>query len=227
MTLQGQQNENTSFSKLQRCYGIITNCYRVNRTKVIWCAGMMLLMFALSGSLFIYSYYSDIRADMLLSQHFQASITGEKDMKQNINSFRDIISQYPKSSAAALARFQIGNLYFQRRDIKNAMIIYRDFIDNSPSYSKDIRILAYNQIAAGYVIEKDYQKALHYIKKALGEDINLKFVVLENENMGRILESMNNPSKAVEFYQKILDKTNNPMLRIYIKRKLFDLKGHA
>jgi hypothetical protein len=39
-------------------------------------------------------------------------------------------------------------------------------------------------------------------------------------SLARVYEAMNNPVKAVEFYRKALGKTTDPLMTLYLKRKI-------
>ena len=46
------------------------------------------------------------------------------------------------------------------------------------------------------------------------------FEALNCRSIARVHEAMNNPEKAAEFYRKALEKTTDPLLSFYLKRKL-------
>jgi len=46
------------------------------------------------------------------------------------------------------------------------------------------------------------------------------FEALNFNNIARIHEAMNHPGKAAEFYRKALGKTTDPLMMMYLKRKI-------
>ena len=49
------------------------------------------------------------------------------------------------------------------------------------------------------------------------------FEALNYTSMARVHESMNSYAKAVEFYRKALEKTTDPLMTLYLKRKISNL----
>ena len=46
------------------------------------------------------------------------------------------------------------------------------------------------------------------------------FEAMNYGSIARVYEAMNNPAKAVEFYRKALGKTTDPLMTLYLKRKI-------
>ena len=139
--------------------------------------------------------------------------------------FRDIrISspKYPRSQAAVTAYYRLGNLYFGRHEIDAAIRAYQDFLKKAPAES-DLVTLAYNGLGACQEAKKDFNKALESYEKAMKTNTASSFEALNYTSIARIHEAMNNPAKAVEFYRKALGKTTDPLMTLYLKRKISNL----
>jgi tetratricopeptide (TPR) repeat protein len=87
----------------------------------------------------------------------------------------------------------------------------------------DLVTLAYNGLGACHEGKKDFNKALESIEKAMKSRTASSFEALNYTSMARVHESMNSYAKAVEFYRKALEKTTDPLMTLYLKRKISNL----
>jgi tetratricopeptide (TPR) repeat protein len=139
-----------------------------------------------------------------------------------IKGYKDIILKYPRSQAASTALYRLGNLYFGRLEIDAAILAFQDFLNKAPVES-DLVTLAYNGLGACYESRKDFNKALESLEKAMKTNTASSFEALNYTSMARIHESMNSHAKAVEFYRKALEKTTDPLMTLFLKRKIANL----
>ena len=63
-------------------------------------------------------------------------------------------------------------------------------------------------------------KALESYDLAMKTRAAPSFEALNYSNIARIYEAKNDPVKAAEFYRKALGKTTDPLMTLYLKRKL-------
>ena len=136
-----------------------------------------------------------------------------------IKGYKDLVDQYPRSGAAVAAYYRLGNLYLGRNEINAAITAYQDFLKKAPSDS-DLVTLAYNSLGSCYEIKKDFNKALEIFENAVKTSTGSSFEAMNYDNIARVYEAMNNPVKAVEFYRKALGKTTDPLMTLYLKRKI-------
>ncbi|MCE5281550.1 MAG: tetratricopeptide repeat protein [Deltaproteobacteria bacterium] len=195
-----------------------------NRTKLYTGAGILVLIFVLAGGYYFYQsnyekkagkFYSDIYDKTMKA----AAATADAEA---IKGYKELIAQYPRSYAALLAYYRLGNLYFRRQEMDSAITCYKEFIQKAPKDS-DLNILAYSGLGACYEAKKDLKNALESFQKALNASAFPAFESFNYGNLARVYEAMNNPQKAVEFYQKALAKTTDPIMTLYLKRKIATL----
>jgi tetratricopeptide (TPR) repeat protein len=136
-----------------------------------------------------------------------------------IKGLKELISKYPRSNAAALGHYRLGNLYYSRRDYDAAKTSYQEFI-NLASSDNDLITLSYNGLGACEEQKKDLKKALEFYELAMSTKTAASFEALNYASAARVYEGMKDNKKAVEFYQKALSKTTDPVMTILIKRKL-------
>jgi tetratricopeptide (TPR) repeat protein len=80
--------------------------------------------------------------------------------------------------------------------------------------------LAYNDLGSCHEIKKDFNKAIQLYEKALKSKASSSFEAINYGGIASVYEKMNNPAKATEFYQKALGKTKDPLMTLYLKRKI-------
>jgi tetratricopeptide (TPR) repeat protein len=70
-----------------------------------------------------------------------------------------------------------------------------------------------------YEAKKDLKVALEYFEKAQKSD-NIGFESFGFRNIARIYEQLNDKKNALENYKKALQKTTDPSITVFIKRKI-------
>jgi tetratricopeptide (TPR) repeat protein len=184
-------------------------------------AGLLLLMVLLASGVYFYQIHYETSAGKIYNRVIEAAVKAgppSGDMEA-LKGYKDLINQYPRSDAAVTAYYRLGNLYFNRREFDAAIGAYQDFLKKSPVES-DLITLAYSGLGACHEAKKDFIKALESYEHALKSNTAISFEVLNFSNIARIHEAMNNPAKAVEFYRKALGKTTDPLMTLYLKRKI-------
>jgi tetratricopeptide (TPR) repeat protein len=195
-----------------------------HRSRIYIAAGVFFLAVLLSGGWFLYQLNYETSAGKIYSRVFEAVMKAGSPAGDTaaIKGYKDLIAQFPRSHAAITGYYRLGNLYLSRHEIDAASKAYEDFLQKAPAES-DLLTLAYNGLGACYEIKKDFIKALESFEKATKTTTAPSFEALNFNNMGRIFEAMNNPLKAAEFYRKALGKTTDPLMTLYLKRKIATL----
>lgn len=192
-----------------------------HRTRIYAGAGIIILIALLSGGWYLYRDYYETSAGKVYNQIFEAAAkTGSPaGDAAAIEGYKDLISRYPRSRAAVTAYYRLGNLYLGRRAYDSAISVYQDFIKKTSAES-DLMTLAYSGLGASQEAKKDLNKALESYDLAMKTRAAPSFEALNYSNIARIYEAKNDPAKAAEFYRKALDKTTDPIMTLYLKRKL-------
>jgi predicted negative regulator of RcsB-dependent stress response len=141
---------------------------------------------------------------------------------ESIDMLRKLIDSYPHSWSAKIARYQLGNIYYNQGEIDSAIASYKSYIDSTNEDTAGIRFLALTSLGYCYEAKKDYKSALDYFEKAQKSN-NVGFEGIGYRNIARIYEQMDNKSKALENYKSALQKTTDPTMSIFIKRKISSL----
>lgn len=192
-----------------------------HRSKIYLGTGIFLLIVLLSSGFYLYQLNYEANAGKMYSRIFETSMkTGSPaGDAAAIKSYKDLIVQYPRSHAAVVAYYRLGNLHYNRNEIDAASKAYEDFLEKAPVES-DLVTLAYSGLGSCYELKKDFNKALDYYNKATNTQTASYFEAMNFSNLGRIYEALNNTAKASEYYRKALEKTTDPLMTIYIKRKI-------
>ena len=187
-------------------------------------AGIFVLVLALAGGWHLYQLNYEAAAERNYSKVFEAAQKAGSPAGDPaaIKGYKDLILQYPRSRAAVAANYRLGHLYFARHELDAAILAYQDFL-NKAQLESDLVTLAYNGLGACYEAKKDFVKALESLEKAMKTNTASSFEALNYTSMARAHEAMNSSTKAIEFYRKALEKTTDPLMTIYLKRKISTL----
>jgi predicted negative regulator of RcsB-dependent stress response len=183
--------------------------------------GVLILIALLAGGWYIYRVNYQTSAGKIYNRIFKAAakVGSPAGDLEAIKGYKDLISQYPRSRAAVTAYYHLGNLYLGRREYDAAINAYQDFLGNTSDES-DLMTLAYSGLGASLEAKKDLNKALEAYDMAMKTRSAHSFEALNYSNIARIHEAKNDSVKAAEFYRKALEKTTDPLMTLYLKRKL-------
>ena len=144
------------------------------------------------------------------------------DTKDSIILFKELIDKYPQSWSARMARYHLGNVYYNQGDLDNAISSYKGYISSTTSDNAGITFLALTSLGYCYETKKDFKSALTYFEEAQKSN-NTGFESIGYRNIGRIYELMNEKKKALENYQNALLRSADPSMSLFLKRKISSL----
>jgi tetratricopeptide (TPR) repeat protein len=210
--------------KLQIFFLNLRSFVEKHRMRIFAGAGIFVLMMLLTGFWYLYHLNYETTA---AKQYNHVSDTAAKSASTDrdasaIKGYKDLIIKYPKSDAAVTASYRLGNLHLSRGEIDAAIGAYHDFLKKAPPRS-DLITLAYTGLGGCYETKRDFNKALEFYEKAIKTNTASSFESLNYTNIARIYEVMNQPAKASESYKKALDKTTDPLMQLFLKRKISTL----
>jgi predicted negative regulator of RcsB-dependent stress response len=176
----------------------------------------------------IYLYWNNYQTSALeiyakAQDNLTKNQTKPEAAKNSITMFKELIDKYPQSWSAKMARYQMGNIYYNLGEIDNAIASYKDYISVTPADNAGIKFLALTSLGYCYEIKKDFKSALHYFEEAQKNN-NIGFESIGYRNIARIYEQMNDKGKALENYQNALQKTTDSSMSLFIKRKISSLR---
>lgn len=192
-----------------------------HRARIYAGGGIFILIALLAGGWYLYRVNYQAGAGKIYNQIIEAAAkTGSPaGDAAAIKGYKDLISRYPRSRAAVTAYYRLGNLYFGRREYDAAISAYQDFLRNTSAES-DLMTLAYSGLGASQEAKNDLNKALESYDLAMKTRAAPSFEALNYSNIARIYETKKDSVKAAEFYRKALEKTTDPLMTLYLKRKL-------
>lgn len=207
--------------KLQRFVLSVRSFAEKHRKSIYAGAGIFMLIVLMAGGWYMYALNYETSAGRLYIRVLDAAAKAEPSAANAaaIQGYKDLISQYPRSDAAVTAYYRLGNLYFNLKDVDAAVAAYQEFLKKASPQS-DLTTLANSGLGNCLEAKKDFSKALEYYEAAMKTSAAPSFEVLNYSSVARIYEQMNNPEKAVEFYRKALGKTTDPLMTLYLKRKI-------
>lgn len=207
--------------KLQLFFLSVREFAEKNKTAIYTVTGIFILIILLAGGWYIYQLNYEASAWKMNTRILESAnkIGSPAGDATAIKGYKDLIDQYPRSGAAVAAYYRLGNLYLGRHETDAAITVYQDFLKKAPSDS-DLVTLAYNGLGSCYDIKKDFKKAIELFENATKTSTGSSFEAMNYDSLARVYEATNNPVKAVEFYRKALGKTTDPLMTLYLKRKI-------
>jgi tetratricopeptide (TPR) repeat protein len=188
-----------------------------NRKKLYIAGAVFVAILVIAGGWYLYDLDTEKSAQQLYTRAYYAA-TGEGAT----GIFKDVLEKYPRSQAAVLTSYRLAGLYYQQKDFDAAIRHYEAFLQKTPDKS-DLRTIAYMGLGHCYEAKKDFKNALAAFEKAASSKTGDVFAGLNDQNIARVYEAMNDPAKALEYYQKALTKNADPLSELLIKRKIATL----
>jgi len=136
--------------------------------------------------------------------------------------FKELIDKYPYSWSARMAHYHLGNIYYNKGELDNAIDSYKRFLSSVKSDEAGVKFLALTSLGYCYESRKDFKSALEYFEKAQTTK-NVGFESMGYRNIARIYEQLNDKEKALENYKTALEKNNDAAMELFIKRKISSL----
>ncbi len=136
--------------------------------------------------------------------------------------FKELIDKYPYSWSARMSHYHLGNIYYNKGEIDNAIDSYKKFISSVKSDEAGVKFLALTSLGYCYESREDFKSALEYFEKAQ-KTKNVGFESMGYRNIARIYEQLNDKEKALENYKTALEKNNDSAMELFIKRKISSL----
>jgi tetratricopeptide (TPR) repeat protein len=207
--------------KLQLFFLSVREFAEKNRTAIYTATGIFILIILLAGGWYAYQHNYETNAGRLYTRILEDAKKAGAPAGDAaaIKGYKELVDKYPRSSAAVAAYYTLGNLYLGRHEVDAAIAAYQDFLKKAPSDS-DLVTLAYSGLGSCYELKKDFNKAVELYDNAVKTSAGTSFEALNYGSLARVYEAMNNPAKAVEFYRKALGKTTDPLMILYLKRKV-------
>jgi outer membrane protein assembly factor BamD (BamD/ComL family) len=168
----------------------------------------------------------DLEATRLLMARSTGDPKNADDLlKQAMAKYREIVEQYPRTAAAPLAMFHLGNTQVQANDLPAAIDTYQRFLvlyGGNPALGG----LVQQRLAYSYLLKGDRDQAA----KAFTEIVNTPGGLLKDQalfELARLEESQSRPEGALAHYQELM-KTypGSPFTsEATIRTKVLDVKS--
>jgi len=195
-----------------------------NKTRFYAIVTAVVLAAIIALGIYMYwsSYQSSAREMYAKAQNIARNISTPDDARANIKVYQELIIKYPHSWSARISYYHLGNIYYNLGEIDNAITEYKKFVSSSRSDTAGIKFLVLTSLGYCYEVKKDLKVALEYFEKAQKSD-NVGFESIGFRNIARIYEQLNDKKNALENYKNALQKTTDPSMTIFIKRKISSL----
>lgn len=188
-----------------------------NKTKFYITGAVFTTLVVMAGAWYLYDLNMEKSAQQLHARAYY-SVSGEGA----VGIYKEVLEKYPRSRAAMLASYHLASLYYQQKDYDAAIRHYETFLQKIPDKS-DLKTIAYMGLGHCHEAKKDFKNALAAFEKAASSKTGDVFAGMNDQNIARVYEAMNDRTKALEYYQKALTKSSDPLAELLIKRKIATL----
>lgn len=188
-----------------------------NKTKLYIAGAVFTTLLVIAGAWYLYDLNMEKSAQQLYTRAYYAA-TGEGA----IGVYKEVLEKYPRSRAAMLANYRMAGLYYEQKDFDAAIRHYEAFLQKIPDQN-DLKTIAYMGLGYCYEAKKDLKNALAVFEKAASAKAGEVFAGINDQNIARIYEAMNDRARALEYYQRALTKNKDPLAELLIKRKIATL----
>lgn len=177
--------------------------------QILIALGVLLLAVTIVGIVAWLDHRNTQRATELLHQATRVYLDrpvdkpqqADANLKQAIATYRQMLDQYPRTSSAPMALFQLGNALVQANDLPGAIESYEKYIamypDNKPLLGMVLQRLGY-----AYLLKGGLEPATKAFTAALDMPgtLNKDQVLYE---LGKLEESQSRPEGALARYQDL------------------------
>ena len=196
-----------------------------NQTRVIvGTSALLCAVILVMGIYFYWSHYSN--SALKIYAKAQGNILKSGENQDNVNEkmklYKELVDKYPSSWSGRMANYHLGNIYYNKGEIDQAISSYKKFVGKAGSDKTGVKFLTLTSLGYAYEMKKDFNQALKYFEQAQNT-YHAGFETIGLRNIARAYEELNNKEKALEYYKKALEKTTEPADSMLIKRKISTL----
>jgi predicted negative regulator of RcsB-dependent stress response len=171
--------------------------------------GITAAVILIVGGFFGWKYYIGTQETQAQKEMFQAVHYFESDSLNlalngdgNNLGFLQIIDDYGMTDAGNLANFYAGAIYLKQGKFPLAIVYLKDFKANDLL----VQARAYSLVGDAYMEQNDFSNASDWYNKASEYKPNKQFTPTYLLKAALAYEKLNQNDKAIEAYQKIIDK---------------------
>jgi tetratricopeptide (TPR) repeat protein len=171
--------------------------------------GILGALILVVGGYFGFRYWIGTQEELAQKEMFQAIRYFEGDSLNlavngdgNNLGFKQIVEDYSLTQAGKLANFYMGSIYLKQGKFKPAILYLEDFSSNDLL----VQARAYSLIGDAHMELKEFDEAATFYIKAADYKANKFFSPGYLLKAALAYEKLNQPEKAKDVYQQIIDK---------------------
>ena len=187
-----------------------------NKKKIYTAGAVFVAVLLIASGWYFYDLDMEKSAQKIYARSFYIVAGNSTDA---VGVYKEVLGKYPRSRAAALANYRLAGLFYQQKDFDAAIRHYEAFLLQAPDQS-DLKTIAFIGLGHCHEAKKDFKNALAAFEKAEGSKAGQVFGGLNNQNIARIYEAMNDRAKALDYYRKALTNNTDPIVELLLKRKI-------
>ncbi len=134
-----------------------------------------------------------------------AQVAQGQHVQEALQQFKNIIEQYPKTTAGTTALFYAGACSYELKKDDEALAFYQEFLKKTGREQNFLRPAAYEGI--GYVFERkgDYKQAREWFEKQK-QEAGGALTMMALLNLARSHAALGEPDKACACYKEFVEK---------------------
>jgi tetratricopeptide (TPR) repeat protein len=131
----------------------------------------------------------------------------DQNLKQAIAMYRQLVQEYPRTSVAPVALYQLGNAFVQINDFDAAIDAYRRFVLLYPNHTT-VLSLVQQRLGYAYLLKGDREEAVKAFSAVLDIPgaLNKDHVLFE---LAKLEEARSRPEGALAHYQELMKSYPN------------------
>lgn len=208
--------------------GKIIQFFRSHRRQVIL-YGVIVLAILLAGAAGYYfllwqegkAQAVQHQARQIYTEALSSASSPEKQKEKFKNAsekFKESLSFYTRDKISQIAHLYIGHCHYALKEYPQAIAAYTRCL------SGVYRSIALDGIAHSFEAQGDFAQALEHFQKNTEDERN-PYLLEAILGIARCYEALKQTPKALEFYEKALNKKPPERIADFIKRKISELKG--
>jgi tetratricopeptide (TPR) repeat protein len=213
----------------------LTELVQVHGKRLLMMAGLLIMAGAVVVGVILYQFKQEEWAAALefeAASYYHQPVTApsevnggqplrEENLSKAIDLYREVVTRYPRTKAAAISQYYLGNSHLELSDHEHAIAAYQDFIQQYNHYPSLLSLVR-QRLAYAYLGQGDPVAA----KNAFEDVIAFEGALNKDQalyELGRLYETEGKNEEAIQRYQQIVESQPDTIFTTEARIRLLDL----